>query len=53
MVFSLHPTEKFYNPTGDNEMYVHITDQILIIGGGGEGPALTIDENLNSCSSNA
>jgi len=53
MVFSLHPTEKFYNPTGENEMYVHITEDILMIGGGGDGPALTVDENLNICSSSS
>ena len=53
MVFQLHPEENFYNPTGDNEMYVHITDRILIIGGGGEGPALTIGENLDTCTSSS
>ena len=46
MVFSLHPVEKFYELSGENEWHLFVTNEIIAIGGGGEGPALTIDSEL-------
>lgn len=43
MVFRLLPDLAVFNYGGLNQMVAHIEKSIIIIGGGGEGPALSID----------
>jgi hypothetical protein len=50
MVFSLHPKEKFFESAGVNEMYINISHEQFLIGGGGEGPAFIMDADLFKCS---
>ena len=46
-VFSLAPVAKQYVPTGDNEQYMLCEMEYLSFGGGNEGPAITIKEDMN------
>ncbi|CAG9312482.1 unnamed protein product [Blepharisma stoltei] len=50
-VFSLSPVKKFFQSTGNNELYCYVQKDMMIFGGGGHGPALTIDGDLMKCSS--
>lgn len=50
-VYSLKPEPMFYLTTGLNQMYGYVHTDMMLFGGGGEGPALTIDEDLLKCSS--
>jgi len=50
-MFELEPELKIYEPKGLNEMFAYVSKELLIFGGGGEGPALTIDSDLLNCTS--
>lgn len=46
IVFSLDPYQRFSKWTKKNDFFVLATDKGLSIGGGGDGPALFVDEDL-------
>lgn len=50
-LFSLDPPRSFWHSSGRNEMYVFVSQDSLLFGGGGAGPGLTLDSTLCSSSS--
>ena len=53
MVFSLSPTCKAFRWTKKNDYFTLGKESLLSIGGGGDGPAISIDSNLYRGSSHA
>lgn len=45
-VFTLKPEVEVYRSTGENNLYANINEEMCSFGGGGNGPALIIDEEL-------
>ena len=50
-IFTLRPKPALYFSSGKNEMFAHISETIMIFGGGSQGCALTIDKQLLQCTS--
>jgi hypothetical protein len=50
MVFAIAPELKSYRSSGINNMYYYLDNDIFLVGGQGNGPALTIQPDLSNCS---
>lgn len=45
-VFSLEPTIEVYRSSGADSMHANITDSLINFGGGNQGPAISVNEDL-------
>jgi hypothetical protein len=52
-IFSIYPNEQKYPPTLENEYYIRCTDEIVQIGGGGQGPSIQFDKNIKDGNCNS
>ena len=52
-IFSLKPLPLFYHSAGVNELHAFINEFVILFGGGKEGIALSIDQELLNASSSA
>lgn len=52
-VFTMKPLPCFYNSTGANEMHACLNENEILLGGGNDGIALTIDQELLQASSSS